>query len=131
MIRLKNKNVNIKELKAQLKCKIFDIALTIRKIEGEDYTVVITSGNDGKHMKHSKHYSNEAIDIRTNNMVDPDTVALRIKITIKTTSTTPIKIKIHTHTNNNKQYIQPIQTHQTKNTSTNKNTIHTPTPHLK
>ena len=79
MIRLKSKNVNIKELKTQLKCKIFDIALTIRKIEGEDYTVVITSGNDGKHMKNSKHYSNEAIDIRTNNMIDPDTVALRIK----------------------------------------------------
>jgi hypothetical protein len=27
--------------------------------------VTITSGNDGKHLKRSKHYRNQAIDIRT------------------------------------------------------------------
>ena len=31
---------------------------------------VITSGNDGKHKKGSKHYTNNAIDIRGNNVTD-------------------------------------------------------------
>lgn len=31
------------------------------------HDVVITSANDGKHMKGSKHYSYEALDIRTKN----------------------------------------------------------------
>ncbi len=31
---------------------------------------VITSGNDSKHKKNSKHYSNDAIDIRGNNVSD-------------------------------------------------------------
>lgn len=79
MIKLKSINVKVNELKAELKTKIFDIALTIRKIEGENYTVVITSGNDSKHMKKSKHYSNEAIDIRTNNMGNPVEVTKELK----------------------------------------------------
>ena len=35
----------------------------------EDDTVWITSGNDGKHMRGSKHYFNEAFDLRTRNLV--------------------------------------------------------------
>ena len=31
---------------------------------------VITSALDGVHMKHSKHYSGEAFDFRTNNMAE-------------------------------------------------------------
>ena len=79
MIKIKTINVKINELKAELKTKIFDIAITIRKIEGENYTIVITSGNDGKHMKNSKHYKNEAIDIRINNMQKPEEVTKEIK----------------------------------------------------
>lgn len=33
--------------------------------------LVITAGNDGKHMQGSKHYSGNAIDIRTYNLPDP------------------------------------------------------------
>lgn len=28
------------------------------------YHMVVTSGNDGKHMKSSKHYTNDAVDLR-------------------------------------------------------------------
>lgn len=30
--------------------------------------LVVTSGNDGQHMAHSKHYSNEAIDLRSRDL---------------------------------------------------------------
>lgn len=75
MLKLKSVNVNIKELKFELKCKIFDLALICRKVEGEKYTMTITSGNDGKHMRGSKHYTNEAIDIRINDMQNPKRVS--------------------------------------------------------
>lgn len=28
------------------------------------YSMVVTSGNDGRHMKSSKHYTNDAVDLR-------------------------------------------------------------------
>ena len=34
---------------------------------GLDWNVTITSGTDGKHMKGSRHYTVEAIDIRSKN----------------------------------------------------------------
>ena len=34
--------------------------------------VVITSGSDGQHMTGSKHYTGEAIDIRSFNLSDPE-----------------------------------------------------------
>jgi hypothetical protein len=39
------------------------------------YDVYITSGNDGTHMKTSKHYSYAALDVRTKNF--PDAVSKR------------------------------------------------------
>ena len=36
----------------------------------EDDTVWITSANDSRHMTNSKHYSNEAFDIRIRNLVE-------------------------------------------------------------
>lgn len=30
--------------------------------------IVVTSGTDGKHMQRSKHYSGEALDLRTSNL---------------------------------------------------------------
>lgn len=42
------------------------------------HDVVITSGNDSKHMKGSKHYTNEAVDIRSKNF--PSKAAKRIFI---------------------------------------------------
>jgi hypothetical protein len=35
-------------------------------------SVVLTSGSDGAHMAGSKHYTGEAIDIRSSNLVDPE-----------------------------------------------------------
>jgi len=35
-----------------------------------DQTVWITSGNDSTHKKNSKHYSDEAFDIRTRNLME-------------------------------------------------------------
>lgn len=32
------------------------------------FDLVITSGTDGKHMKGSKHYTGEALDVRTSNI---------------------------------------------------------------
>jgi len=33
-------------------------------------TPVITSGNDGRHSQNSLHFSDQAIDLRTNNIID-------------------------------------------------------------
>ena len=82
MIKLKSINVKIKELKVELKSKIFEIALCCRKIEGENYVMTITSGNDSTHKQGSKHYSNEAIDIRSRDMVNPIDVKNEIKKTL-------------------------------------------------
>lgn len=38
----------------------------------EDDTVWVTSANDSKHMTTSKHYSNEAFDIRTRNLINSE-----------------------------------------------------------
>ena len=60
--------VNITYLKYVLKNKLNEIALVCKLINGVHYEMTITSGNDGVHMKNSKHYTNEAIDIRTRDM---------------------------------------------------------------
>ena len=82
MIKLKSINVKVKELKVELRSKIFDIALCCRRIEGESYVMTITSGNDSIHKQGSKHYSNEAIDIRSKDMVNPIDVKNEIKKTL-------------------------------------------------
>lgn len=57
--------VNINMLSPILESKLWRISLTIKLIIGDpNYTFTITSANDGNHMKGSKHYTNEAIDIR-------------------------------------------------------------------
>jgi hypothetical protein len=43
-------------------------AAAINCADGLDFDVVITSGTDGKHMKGSKHYTGEALDLRTSNI---------------------------------------------------------------
>jgi len=42
-----------------------------------DQTVWVTSGNDSTHKKNSKHYSNEAFDIRTLNLIDGRDAAIQ------------------------------------------------------
>lgn len=43
------------------------------------YNLVITSANDSVHMKDSKHYDNEAIDLRTHNLKNPEEVRMLLK----------------------------------------------------
>ena len=61
-MRLKNDSVNIANLKTILRKRIAFLDLLHKEFTGKE--LVITSGNDGKHMKTSKHYSNKAIDFR-------------------------------------------------------------------
>ena len=41
------------------------------KVMGNAFQVVVTSGNDGTHMKWSKHYEDKALDFRTGHTWDP------------------------------------------------------------
>jgi len=49
--------------------KILDVARETAP-DLHDQTVWVTSGNDSTHMKGSKHYVNEAFDIRTHNVME-------------------------------------------------------------
>jgi hypothetical protein len=51
------------------------------------YGLVITSANDSVHSKNSRHYVNEAIDLRTHNLKSPEEVQklLKSKLGIKFT----------------------------------------------
>jgi hypothetical protein len=77
-IRMK-KGVKLTELSNVIKEKLSDICEACQELEGKKYIVTITSGNDGKHMKGSKHYTNEAIDIRSKDMFYPVGTTLRIR----------------------------------------------------
>jgi hypothetical protein len=79
MIRLKSNEVNIKNLKKELVDKLIGISNVCKSIEGEKYIMTITSGNDSIHMRGSKHYTNEAIDIRKLDMKNPNVVVQMIK----------------------------------------------------
>ena len=52
-------------LKYVIENKLNEIALICKLVNGVNYEMTITSGNDGVHKKDSKHYKNEAVDIRT------------------------------------------------------------------
>lgn len=65
-MRLKNDSVHIENLCEPLKSRLNQIDEAQKRIIHQE--VVITSGNDSsEHGSNSKHYSNEAIDIRINN----------------------------------------------------------------
>jgi hypothetical protein len=83
-IRMK-KGVNITELSPKIKDILPAVIKACKFVNGKDYIVTITSGNDGKHMKGSKHYINEAIDIRTKDMKPNKSIftVIRIKKYIK------------------------------------------------
>lgn len=68
MIKVKSNKIKLEELNSTIRCRILDMALICQKVEGKEYVMTITSANDGNHMKNSKHYSGEAIDIRRNDM---------------------------------------------------------------
>lgn len=74
------KGVNITELSPKIKDILPAIIKACKFVNGKDYIVTITSGNDGKHMKGSKHYTNEAIDIRTKDMKLNKSISTVIRI---------------------------------------------------
>ena len=74
------KGVNVKELSPKIKDILPAIIKACKVVNGKDYIVTITSGNDGKHMKGSKHYTNEAIDIRTKDMQKNKSTSTVIRI---------------------------------------------------
>ena len=45
--------------------------LAYAKVLGRAFSVVVTSGNDGKHMTGSLHYTNAALDFRTGHAWEP------------------------------------------------------------
>ena len=61
----------------QIACAAINAATQI----GAGWDVIITSGTDGKHMVGSKHYSGDALDIRSSNIpagkLSPYVTALR------------------------------------------------------
>lgn len=71
-MRLKSKNVNIANLCDEIKRELPRIQKRLQLMEGKDYIMTITSGNDGKHMKNSLHYKDRAIDIRIRDMKNPN-----------------------------------------------------------
>jgi hypothetical protein len=71
--------VNISKLKPVISDKLNEISRICKQVNGENYIMTITSGNDGKHMIGSKHYTNEAIDIRIRDMKFPTITHVRIK----------------------------------------------------
>lgn len=77
-MKTKSKNVNM-NLATKMSSILPLIEKTIKKIEGANYEMTITSGKDGNHMVGSKHYTGEAVDIRTSDMKKPITVHLAIK----------------------------------------------------
>lgn len=72
--------VSTTHLKYVLANKLNQIALICKLINGVNYVMTITSGNDGVHKKYSKHYVNEAIDIRTRDMSEHDKILTKIWI---------------------------------------------------
>lgn len=81
MIRLKDESVKVENLKDVIKNKLMGLAGICKNIEGEKYIMTITSGHEktAKHMKGSKHYTGEAIDIRKLDMKNTKIVIEEIK----------------------------------------------------
>jgi len=79
-MKLKNKFVKIDKLHPRLKYILENIEKWIQDIEGKNYIMTITSGNDGIHMPKSLHYKNRAIDIRTKDMYLPNTVKIKLQL---------------------------------------------------
>lgn len=62
-MRTKNESITLEKLNPIFTKPLQEFDLMHKSMTGEQ--VVITSANDGKHMKGSKHYTNDAVDIRS------------------------------------------------------------------
>ena len=79
MMKLKNNNVNIKDVRREMKDLFPLIEEIILKVEGQKYIPTITSGNDSKHSENSLHYKGLAIDVRSKDMKNPKMVVKMLK----------------------------------------------------
>lgn len=53
------------------------IAAAIANVaEEQKLNLVITAGTDGKHMVGSRHYTGQALDLRTSNLTDPQVASV-------------------------------------------------------
>jgi len=81
-MKRKNSSVNLERLNKEMKVAMVKTENACKAIEGKKYEITITSAKDGKHKINSKHYTGDAIDIRTRDMKYPSACTIRIKIEI-------------------------------------------------
>jgi hypothetical protein len=81
-VKKKNDNVKIDKLDAKIFDKLSDVKATFTE-KGHTGDVVITSGNDSTHGSDSLHYTDKAIDIRTNFMTDTQQQTLADALQVK------------------------------------------------
>lgn len=67
-VTTKNRNVYFQEFTPALR-RILQVVWEVN--DTHKYGLVITSANDSVHSKNSRHYTNEAIDLRTHNLKNP------------------------------------------------------------
>jgi hypothetical protein len=67
-LNLKDQSVNLNGLSYEILTAIVE-ACVIWERHGYD-VLTITSANDGEHMKHSRHYYGDAVDLRSRNLID-------------------------------------------------------------
>ena len=82
MMKLKNNNVNIKDIRREMKDFFPLIEEIILKVEGQKYIPTITSGKDSKHSENSLHYKGLAIDLRSRDMKNPKLVVKMLKMAL-------------------------------------------------
>lgn len=67
MISTKSAKVRFKNLTPAMAWMLYRLEQFHRVMKGFPLDLVITSMNDGQHMEGSRHYTDEAIDLRTHN----------------------------------------------------------------
>ena len=75
-VTTKNRNVYFQEFTPAIR-RILEVVWAVN--DTHKYGLVITSANDSVHAQKSRHYSNEALDIRTHNLKNPVEVQKLLK----------------------------------------------------
>jgi uncharacterized protein YggU (UPF0235/DUF167 family) len=81
-IRAKNSSVDINNLNSDLVDQ-FDEIVDIYRASGIKKDVVITSGNDSRHKANSLHFSDKAVDLRSNYLTDKTQLSLATDLQVK------------------------------------------------
>lgn len=63
-MRCKDETVNVRDLTVQMQ----EALLKIESVYLDSVEMVVTSGKDGIHMRQSKHYEGNAVDLRTKHL---------------------------------------------------------------